>query len=190
MAGLLRGIKAWAGGKRVELKGRAALVSAIQSGEESEVVAALAIARNECLQRKGGLALSREHICEQLGRHLTLPLPKANPRDKEEVAQAPPELAEKLGHGRIAQRLRREAEKYASQLYGPGSHAARAKAEAHRGRSTSDRADVARGRLRAMQARHVKETQKASWSEAAEAGAAAEITFWANNAETTLSRSS
>jgi hypothetical protein len=62
MAGLWRGTKAWFSGGHAELNQRAALVSAIRSGEEAEVVAAFGIARHECIQWKGGLALSHDQM--------------------------------------------------------------------------------------------------------------------------------
>ena len=151
MAGLWRGIKAWSGGKHAELNQRAALLSAIRSGEESEVVAAFSIARHECVQWKGGLALSHDQMSVQLTKYLTTPLPKKNPRDKEEEPVTPSKLAEELGHAHIARRIAREVDKYRSVA---GQEAdAKLKVDVNRGRSTNERADVARERLRAIQAR-------------------------------------
>mmetsp|Transcript_51120 Transcript_51120/g.65428 ORF Transcript_51120/g.65428 Transcript_51120/m.65428 type:complete len:186 (-) Transcript_51120:303-860(-) len=149
MAGLWRGIKGWAGGKNAELSKRQALFTAIQSGEEEEIVSAIALARHECVQWKGGLAMSHDDMSTHLYKYLTNPFPKVNRRDQDEVVLTPILLAESLGHHSIARKIKKESEKYYT-VSGQEDNAKK-KVDAHRGRSTNDRANEARARLKDMQ---------------------------------------
>lgn len=49
-------------GKHPELDNRACLVAAIKSGDEQEVISAIATARTECVQWKGGLSLKHDEM--------------------------------------------------------------------------------------------------------------------------------
>lgn len=154
MAGLWRGIKGWTGGKHTELNKKQALFSAIQSGEEEEVVGALGLARHECVQWKGGLAMSHDQMSIRLSKYLTEPFPKQT-RDKNEEIFTPLSLAESYGHQDVIKKIKREIDKY--QTVSGQEDNAKLKADAHRGRSTNDRANEARARLRDIQRKNAKE---------------------------------
>jgi hypothetical protein len=154
MAKVWRGIKGWVGSKHAELSKKQALYSAIQSGEDEEVMAALALARHECVQWKGGLAMSHDEMSLRLFKYLTEPFPKQT-RDKNEEVVTPLTLAESMGNPIVIKKIKREIEKY--QNVAGVEDDARKKAEAHRGRSTNDRANEARSRLRDIQRKNAKE---------------------------------
>ena len=110
MAGLWRAVRSLGTGKQIELKKRANLICAINSGQEEEVVHALEVARQECIQWKGRLALTHEETCAKMLLYLTAPFPRMS-RDEKPIT--PSELAEFLGHHNISRRLLRETQTYA-----------------------------------------------------------------------------
>ena len=108
MAAIWRAVRR---GKSQELNNRAALTAAIHSGDENELIAAISIARQECVQWKGAMSMSHDEMSAKLCTYLTAPFPRKT-RQKDEVLVTPLSLARDLRHENMSNRLVRETEKY------------------------------------------------------------------------------
>mmetsp|Transcript_64244 Transcript_64244/g.126187 ORF Transcript_64244/g.126187 Transcript_64244/m.126187 type:complete len:191 (+) Transcript_64244:95-667(+) len=145
MAALWRAIRR---GKNEELNNRAALTAAIHSGDDGELSAAIDIARQECVQWKGALSMTHDQMSSRLLAYLAAPFPKQT-RDKDEIPVTPLSLARDLRHDKLVRLLMRDIEKFGT-VAEQGKNA-QLKSSANHGKSTNERAEQARQRLRKMQ---------------------------------------
>ena len=154
----------WVNKKHPENHSRGALIAAIYSGDIGEVRAAIAVARAECVAWRGpGRSMSHDDMSERLYRYLTTPIPAwilastscvsddelSQENGNASIERTPSDLAEGLGHTNVANYIIKEANKMVERS--GRSKEDKKKQDNHRGKSTNERADLARQRLRAIQ---------------------------------------